>query len=53
MILAVRRALKKSTRTPRTTYTCVLMTADEVKEVCSDRRVWRSVLTGYLPRNKC
>ena len=29
-----------------------LMTVDEAKEVCRDRRVWRSVLSDYPARDK-
>ena len=29
-----------------------LMTVDEAKEICRDRRVWRSVLSDYPARDK-
>ena len=42
----------KSMRTPRRERTKRLMTVDEVKEVCRDRSVWRSILSDYPARDK-
>ena len=41
----------KSVRTPRRGFMKRLMTVDEAKEVCSDRSVWRSVLSDYPARD--
>ena len=42
----------KSMRTPRRACMKRLMTVDEAKEVCTDRSVWRSVLSDYPERDK-
>ena len=42
----------KSIRTPRKACMKRLMTVDEAKEACTDRSVWRSVLSDYPARDE-